>query len=141
MTKSKGPVSEYVKRWLIKANNDLKVAENEIKLPQEDMVTEAICFHSQQAVEKFLKAYLITKKVEFGKTHNLEFLLELCSKKDKEFGEINVGNLSFYSVEVRYPNEFHIPSREEAKSCLSKARGVKEVVLKKLNVEESELNI
>lgn len=24
---------EYVKKWLIKANNDLKVGENEIKLP------------------------------------------------------------------------------------------------------------
>jgi HEPN domain-containing protein len=141
MTETMDSASEYVNKWLIKANNDLKVAENEIKLPQEDMVTEAICFHSQQAVEKFLKAHLITKNVEFGKTHNLEFLLELCSKQDKDFGKIDVGNLSFYSVEVRYPNEFHIPSGDEAKSCISIARRVKEVVLKKLNIGESESNI
>jgi len=141
MTGTMDSASEYVNKWLIKANNDLKVAENEIKLPQEDMVTEAICFHSQQAVEKFLKAYLITKNVEFGKTHNLEFLLELCSKQDKDFGKIDVGNLSFYSVEVRYPNEFHIPSGDEAKSCIGIARRVKEVVLKKLEIGKSELNI
>jgi len=78
-------IDEYVKKWLIKANNDLKVAENEMKLPPEEMVTEAVCFHSQQAVEKILKAYLITKNVEFGKTHNLEYLLELCVKEDSEF--------------------------------------------------------
>ncbi len=40
-------IDEYLQKWLIKANNDLKVAKNEIKLPLEDMVTDAICFHSQ----------------------------------------------------------------------------------------------
>lgn len=65
-------IDEYLKRWLIKANNDLKVAEHELKMPLEERVTEAVCFHSQQAVEKFLKAYLITQNIAFGKTHNLE---------------------------------------------------------------------
>jgi len=41
-----------LEQWLIKANNDLKVAENEIVLDPGDMVTDAICFHCQQAVEK-----------------------------------------------------------------------------------------
>ena len=69
-------INEYVKKWLIKANNDLKVVENLMKLSSEETITEAMCFYSQQAVEKFLKAYLITKNVEFGKTYNLEYLLE-----------------------------------------------------------------
>ena len=139
MSSSDDPAAEYVKKWLIKANNDLKVAENEIRLPPNETVTEAICFHSQQAVEKFLKAYLITRTVEFGKTHNLEFLLELCIKQDKEFKEINVGNLSFYSVEVRYPDEFYIPTLDEAKESVKIARKVKEFVLKKVNIVEDEL--
>ena len=46
-------INEYVKKWLIKANNDLKVAINLMKLSSEETVTEAICFHSQQAVENF----------------------------------------------------------------------------------------
>lgn len=133
------PAAEYVRKWLIKANNDLKVAENEIRLPPNETVTEAICFHSQQAVEKFLKAYLITKGVEFGKTHNLEYLLELCVKEDKGFEEIDVGNLSFYSVEVRYPDEFYIPTLDEAKESVKIARKVKEFVLKKVNIVEDEL--
>jgi len=129
---------EYVKKWLIKANNDLKVGENEIKLPVGEMVTEAICFHSQQAVEKFLKAYLITRKTEFGRTHNLEFLLELCIKEDKEFKEVDIGNLSFYAVEVRYPDEFYIPTIDEAKECVKIAKKVKAFVLKKLGVENDD---
>lgn len=134
-------IDEYVKKWLIKADNDLKVAENEMKLPSaEDMVTEAICFHSQQAVEKFLKAFLITKKVEFEKTHNLEFLIELCVKVDEEFKKIEVGNLSFYAVEVRYPNEFYMPTIGEAKECLELARKAKEFVLRKLGIKAEDLH-
>jgi HEPN domain-containing protein len=129
-------IDEYVKKWLIKAHNDLKVAENLMKLSSEEAINEAICFHSQQAVEKFLKAYLITRNAEFGKTHNLEYLLELCVKKDDEFKGIEVGNLSFYAVEVRYPDEFYIPSIDEAKECLMIARKVKEFVTKKFSIKK-----
>lgn len=40
-----------VKRWLMKADNDLKVSKNEIQI--EEAPTDIICFHCQQAVEKF----------------------------------------------------------------------------------------
>ena len=57
MTGKMNEMDEYVKRWLVKANNDLKVAENEMKLPPDDMVTEAICFHCEQAFQNlFLKS-------------------------------------------------------------------------------------
>ena len=83
-----------------------------------------------------MKAYLITRNAEFGKTHNLEYLLELCVKKDDEFKGIEVGNLSFYAVEVRYPDEFYIPSIDEAKECLMIARKVKEFVTKKFSIKK-----
>ncbi|WP_456475591.1 HEPN domain-containing protein [Candidatus Pyrohabitans sp.] len=133
-------IDDYVKKWLIKAVKDLKVAENEIKVSPDDLVTEAICFHAQQAVEKFLKAYLINKNVEFKKTHNLEFLLDLCAKIDRDFENIDVGDLSFYAVEIRYPDEFYVPTFDEAKECLKITRNVKEFVLNKLGVKENELH-
>jgi len=46
-------------------------------LAEEEIVTDAVCFHCQQAVEKLLKAYLISKNVEFGRIHDLETLLKL----------------------------------------------------------------
>ena len=101
-------INEYVKKWLINANNDLKVAINLMKLSSEETVTEAICFHSQQAVEKFLKAYLITKNVEFRKTHNLEYLLELCIKKDDEFKGNDAGDLSLYYKISHHNNNINI---------------------------------
>ncbi len=132
-------IDEYLEKWLIKANNDLKVAENEMALPKENMVTDAICFHSQQAVEKYLKAFLIFKGEDFKKSHNLEYLLEICAQLEKDFSQIDLGNLSFYAVEVRYPDDFYIPTENEAQECLNIARNVKDFVLKKLNIKDDDI--
>ncbi len=94
-------IDEYIEKWIIKAVNDLKVAEHELRQPADEIVTDAICFHCQQAVKKLLKACLASKNIDFGKTHNLEFLLERCLETDPDFKEVDVGNLSFYAVEIR----------------------------------------
>ena len=40
-------------QWLIKADNDLKTAE--FGLTANEPITDTICFHCQQAAEKYLK--------------------------------------------------------------------------------------
>lgn len=132
-------IDEYVKKWLIKANNDLKVAESLLKLPERQLVTEAVCFHAQQAVEKFLKAFLITANIEFGRTHNLEYLLELCIRVDKDFKPVEIGHLTFYAIEVRYPDEFYVPTKIEADASVKIASKVKEFILLKLNFSVNDL--
>ncbi len=126
---------DYVKKWVMKAINDINVAKHELAQSESEMVTDAICFHCQQSVEKFLKAYLILKKIEIGNTHNLEFLLELCKKQDLDFGSLDVGNLSFYAVAVRYPDEFHVPSVQESKESYKIASKVRDFILRKLELD------
>jgi hypothetical protein len=36
-------MEEYVRKWLIRANNDLRVAENELGLPKEQRVGQDPC--------------------------------------------------------------------------------------------------
>jgi HEPN domain-containing protein len=125
-------MDDYVKKWLLKANNDLKAATSLLKMPSGEVVTEAVCFHSQQAAEKYLKAFLVAQNVEFGKTHNLEFLVELCAGQDRDFRKLEVGNLTSYAVEVRYPDEFYTPTLTETKKSVRLARRIKRFVLEKL---------
>ena len=56
--------SDLVKNWLIKANNDIVISKHELSLPEDQVVTDGVCFHCQQAVEKFFKALLISKQIE-----------------------------------------------------------------------------
>jgi len=52
-------IDKETSEWLIKASSDLKIVEHELNLPEEEIVKDAVCFHCQQAVEKYLKAFLI----------------------------------------------------------------------------------
>ena len=63
-----------VKRWIFRAENDLKIAKDELntELP----ATDLICFHPQQCVEKYLKTFLIFHNKRLKKTHDLAVLIE-----------------------------------------------------------------
>jgi len=124
---------DKVKNWLSIADDDLKTVYNELKA--KEPVTRAICFHAQQCVEKYLKAYLTFKQKYFRKTHDIEELIFLCLETDKEFEklrDIKAHELIKYGVEVRYPDEFYLPSMEEAERAAEIAEKVKNFVLSKL---------
>jgi HEPN domain-containing protein len=105
---------EYVKKWIEKADNDLTIARDERFLKNENIITDGICFHCQQTVEKYLKAFLAFHEIEFGKTHNLESLAVQCAEVDEEFKNLSFGELSEYGVSIRYPDDFYMPNIEEA---------------------------
>lgn len=92
------------------------------------------CFHSQQAAEKFLKAFLTWHQVEFPKTHVFGELLDLISQVDMNLAESieGVTKLNPYGVEVRYPSDLPEPTRAEAEEALALARSVRDAILKAL---------
>ena len=71
---------------------------------------EIICFHCQQAVEKFLKGLLINFGEEIIKTHDLTLLVSrLKNFVDLSDDEKKIcAKLSLYAVETRYPHELEI---------------------------------
>ena len=102
---------EFVKQWLFKANEDLLVVD---KLTEYEIIaTSSVCFHCQQAVEKFLKAFLIAHDIEIKRTHNIEFLLSECADIDLDFADINPKELSDFGVDARYPGDMYIPDDSE----------------------------
>jgi HEPN domain-containing protein len=124
--------TETIKKWILKAENDLKIAKDEMLT--ENPATDAICFHAQQCVEKYLKAYLISKDKETSKTHDILFLIKQCLLIDNEFNyllELNADSLTSYAVEIRYPDEFYFPSLEEAKEAIEICEKVKQFVINK----------
>jgi HEPN domain-containing protein len=64
------------REWIIKAENDLKTASHTLKISS-GCPTDTICFHAQQCVEKYLKAFLVYKGIDFPRTHDVERLVAL----------------------------------------------------------------
>jgi HEPN domain-containing protein len=104
--------NDYLKNWLFRANEDISVLENLFECGPE-LYASTICFHAQQAVEKFLKAFLVFHNIDFPKTHDLDYLLLECKKINVENFEIDLGSLTDFGVSLRYPDDFYIPDKEE----------------------------
>jgi HEPN domain-containing protein len=99
-----------------------------------DPVTDMACFHCQQAVEKYFKAFLVFHHVDFEKVHNLFTLKNMCASITGGLGEIDLKNLNFFGVSVRYPEEFYIPSLDEAREYLAIARTVQKLVTQNIKL-------
>jgi HEPN domain-containing protein len=71
--------ADLVKGWVSKADSDLENAQLCIAA---NASLDTACFHTQQAAEKFIKAYLMAYSLSVPFIHNLEKLLELCEQQD-----------------------------------------------------------
>lgn len=69
---------------------------------------DTACFHAQQAVEKYLKAYLAWKGQPIPRTHDLEELQTLCVAQAQltDLAKLDLTELTAYAVELRYDAEF-----------------------------------
>ncbi len=122
---------DIINSWMEKGDRDLVVAERELKIPEP--LTDIICFHAQQSAEKYMKAYLIFLDIEFQKTHDVEDLVAVASKKDSsvlKFKDIGA-ELSAFAVEARYP-EFEEPSLEDTKNAVGIAKKFKKHIKDKI---------
>jgi len=129
-------IDKETAEWIIKANSDLKIIEHELNLPEEEIVKDAVCFHCQQAVEKYLKAFLIHHKVKPKRTHDIGHLLDQCANIDKDFASFEIKELSIFGVDIRYPDDFYIPTIEEVKFYYNLAKQIKISVNSKLKTKE-----
>ena len=93
-------------------------------------------FHCQQAVEKYLKAYLIYLKVEFRRTHDLVYLLELINAKESidEIMIVSIMELADYAVEIRYPETTIELTEAETNNAILIAKNIRDFVHKKMNI-------
>ena len=122
----------YIEGWFEKANNDLISAQRLIEI--EPMVLDNACFHCQQAIEKYLKAFLIFKGQDIERTHNINFLLSECAQHDIDFNDIDTKNINAFAVQIRYPDDTLMPDLSEAREYYQIALGIKKQVLDKVKL-------
>lgn len=102
-------MNDEAKNWLKFAKMDLEVAEHLLKNMYPQPI-EIICYHTEQAAEKSLKAILVANNKEVPRTHDLSFLLGKCSQNVKiEERYIDMCDfLAPFGVIIRYPHELPV---------------------------------
>lgn len=89
--------------WVRKAEADLLLAVRESA--QKPRLNDAICFHCQQAVEKYLKALMCERSLTIPRTHDLNHLLLQLAPTDSTLSQHRrrLLRLADYAVDYRYP--------------------------------------
>lgn len=92
---------DLAKEWIEKADEDFGFAS--IGIIHSDYYAQ-ICFHFQQAAEKYLKAFIVAENLKFRPIHNLIELLVICTLHNPEFKELGEA--------CRYLNPFYIDTTQ-----------------------------
>lgn len=116
---------EEIKRWINKGDHDLGTAI--ITYQHIPEYVDTITFHCQQAIEKYLKAYLIFHSTTFKFSHDLVYLLDIIVQKDPEMDTYydELSKLQGYAVEIRYPNEIIFLSKEVVEKAILLAKEIR----------------
>lgn len=124
-----------VREWLAKADEDFLFAEANLREGSEFYAQ--LCFHFQQAAEKYLKAYIIGHNLPFDRVHDLVHLLKTCSSHAPGFAELKEECILLNTayIETRYP--VHWPTaytKEAAEEAHRAAEKIARMVREELRV-------
>lgn len=120
----------YPNEWLERAERDwgmMHFALNQGWLPE-------AAFHLRQAVEKWLKAYLLWQGWRLVRAYDLEELLKEAIKHEPALGvyEEMCRRVKEF-VAARYPGVVNPPTEEELKRWIEQVKSLREFVRKTLN--------
>jgi HEPN domain-containing protein len=118
-------------RWLRLAQEDLTVARHTAADP--DLVARAACTWAHQAAEKALKALLVADGIDPPKSHDLIRLSgRLDARLYARLEKLDLAELTRWSIEGRYPDEFVEATEADAERAVLGAEAVLAVVAEHL---------
>jgi len=126
--------ADTLKSWVQKAEEDFEAARRLME-DSELCLAGAIGFHSQQCVEKYLKALLIQAGVDFPKVHDIETIVGLMPAGIRpELAPEDQRKLTDYATILRYPGGYEPPTRSDAVRAVELARKVREAARRRLGL-------
>ena len=132
-------INPLTEEWVQKAEGDYTVAQQ--VLQGQNPVNDAICFHAQQCIEKYLKAWLQQADIPFPRTHDLQALLNLIVPVLPAWDawREDFSKLSEHAVDPRHPGKFATADEAAHAMCIcgEVRRAVCEELKLPLNVAEN----
>lgn len=103
LKKEKDCMNPLTLEWIEKAEEDYNTAKWLQQSP--NSVDNSICFHAQQCIEKYLKAWLQEEDIGAPRTHSLEELLDLIvtTLPEWQHWQPDFKIIMVYAVDPRYP--------------------------------------
>ncbi len=132
--KEEGKMNPLTLEWVKKAEDDYITVELLLQSPISSK--DVICFHAQQCIEKYLKAWLQEANIPAPRTHKLEDLLNLIVPSNPEWQAWNqdFSTLSNQAVDFRYPGKS--ATAENLEHAVKTCKIVRDAVRKSLKLPQ-----
>ena len=113
--------------WIDKAEGDFTTAQM-IYRARKHPNYDAVCFHSQQCAEKYLKARFEEAGLTSPRTHNLYALLALILPLEPTWNTLvsDLNVLSVFAVAYRYPGV--TATKIDAKDSVKRCRKIRKTI-------------
>ena len=118
-----------------KGDRDLLLAQD--ALPNLASYPDLVCYHCQQAAEKYLKALLVYHGLVVRKTHDLEELIDFLTPFESSINTEHYNNalkINDYSILMRYPGLSVDPSEADVLEAIDCARFFRKFAVGRLNI-------
>jgi len=127
---------EDPREWLNRAQSNLTLA----RAQGQGIYLEDLCFNTQQAAEKAIKALLIKQGVEFPYIHDITELLTLVESAGQQIPDSirQAARLTRFAVFTRYPGITPLTGREEYEQAVALAEAVVRWVEERLQSQARE---
>ncbi len=108
--------------WFTKAERDLSLVN--LAVSNSAAFPDLICYHCQQASEKYLKALIVYHGIPLKKTHDLEDLLDmlLVAEPGIDASYYNEAvKITSYAIGIRYPDPSGDPTPAQISEAITSA--------------------
>ena len=128
-------MKETSEQWLHAAEDDLRVVA---RIASDEYLAHVVAFHSQQCIEKSLKAIIEEYELGHIRIHNLGRLFEIVRPKVTfDVDVVLVETLDKLYIDARYPGELGLlpngkPTREDAQRFYRFAQSLYEQIRRML---------
>lgn len=132
-------LKRQAEEWFIRGDHDIETAQ---LLYEQGGYTDSIAYHIQQAVEKYLKGYLVAKGQKPPRVHELDTLLTLVARWEPEWYDQFIDlceKATKYYLDDRYPpGPLPEYDREEIKKDLDSAWELVTAIRAKVGSDDDE---
>jgi HEPN domain-containing protein len=125
-------MKKMTREWVRKAEADLAIVRR-IRAAKPPLY-DGICFHCQQAAEKYLKALMQERGLAVPRTHDLVDLVDLLLPGDSTLRSLRRGarSLRRFAVDARYPGMW--ASSRQANASWQNVQRMRTEVRKRLGI-------
>jgi HEPN domain-containing protein len=129
-------MKEISEQWLSAAEDDLRVMA---RIASDEYLTHMVAFHSQQCIEKSLKAIIEEYELGHIRIHNLGRLFEIVRPKAVfDADVVLIEKMDKLYIDARYPGELGLlpdgkPTHADAQQFYDCAKSIQEQVKRALD--------